>query len=304
MLIHIGYHKTGTTWLQNYLFHDREAGFCQPWERGEIIDRLVLADALAFDASATRAHFGVKREEAERTGLMPVLSAERLSGNPHSGGYDSKIVADNLHACFPGDRVLVVFREQRSMILSSYKQYVRVGGTGSLGRYLEPPRMGAPRAPMFRLGYFEYDHLIGYYRRLFGAERVLAAPFEWLKKDADAFSRLITDFAGVKPAGPATKERSNIALSGLASLLKRPVNALLVRDRVNPGAVFDHPRLNTGLEAAFERIDTLTPSGVQRWFDERMKRRIAAHVGARFRESNRRLGAMLDIDLGELGYDV
>ncbi len=304
MLIHIGYHKTGTTWLQNFLFNDRGAGFTQPWERGDIIDRLVLADVFAFDAIETRGYFAEKRREAEAQGLIPVLSAERLSGNPHSGGYDSRTVADRLRACFPEDRVLVVFREQKSMILSSYKQYVRVGGTSSLKRYLHPPEMGKPRVPLFRLDYFRYDRLVSYYRDLFGAERVLAMPFEHLKQDAAAFTKRICDFAGAKEPAEIKRERSNVALSGLAALLKRPVNALCVRDRVNPGALIDHPKFNTGMESLFETVDRLTPKGVQDWFDGRAKRAIAAHAGDHFREGNRRLGELVGVDLGALGYDI
>jgi hypothetical protein len=67
-------------------------------------------------------------ERCERGGLIPMVSSERLSGNPHSGGYDSAVLAERLHQVFPGARVLVMIREQRSMILSSWAQYVRVGG--------------------------------------------------------------------------------------------------------------------------------------------------------------------------------
>jgi len=306
MLIHIGYHKTGTTWLQNFLFNDAQAGFTQPWERGDIIDRLVLADSLAFDPRETRAYFDERLKAAESRGLIPVLSAERLSGNPHSGGYDSKLVADHLAATFPppDHRVLIVFREQKSMILSSYKQYVRVGGTSSLRRYLNPPEMGKPRVPLFRLDYFRYDRLVAYYRNLYGPDRVLAMPFEHLKKDAALFTKRICDFAGAREPSEIKRERSNVALSGLAALLKRPVNALCVRDRVNPGALIDHPRLNTGMESLFETTDKATPKFVQDWFDTHAKRAIAAHVADHFREGNRRLGEMLGEDLGSLGYDV
>jgi len=49
---------------------------------------------------------------------VPVLSAERLSGNPDSGGYDSVHVAEYLAATFPEARVLIVIREQADMLVS------------------------------------------------------------------------------------------------------------------------------------------------------------------------------------------
>jgi hypothetical protein len=35
LLIHIGYHKTGTTWVQRFLFESEAVGFSQPLQRGE-----------------------------------------------------------------------------------------------------------------------------------------------------------------------------------------------------------------------------------------------------------------------------
>lgn len=65
---------------------------------------------------------------AAESDSTPVLSAERLSGNPHSGGYDSLQTAKRLHRLFPQAKVLVVVREQTEEILSCYNQYVRAGG--------------------------------------------------------------------------------------------------------------------------------------------------------------------------------
>ena len=51
---------------------------------------------------------------------VPVISHERLSGYPHSGGHDSKEIAHRLAAVFPNAKVVIVIREQKSMILSNY----------------------------------------------------------------------------------------------------------------------------------------------------------------------------------------
>ena len=72
-------------------------------------------------------------------GLSPVVSFERFSGNPFSGGYDSKEIADRLVRVFPDARVLVIVREQRSMIVSTYKKYVREGGALPPSKFMRPP---------------------------------------------------------------------------------------------------------------------------------------------------------------------
>ena len=54
MLIHIGFHKTGTSYLQRYLFFkDSPDPFVAPWtvRSGEAIEHFVLTHPARFDAS-------------------------------------------------------------------------------------------------------------------------------------------------------------------------------------------------------------------------------------------------------------
>ena len=149
VLIHIGYHKTSTTWFQKFLFNNSAIRFILPWRNPEILPVLVYPHALDFAPHTCRKYFQAAILEAQNCGLIPALSSEELSGNPHSGGYASKELADRLAAVFPEAKVLIVIREQKSMIVSTYKQYVKVGGTYSLANYLQPPVRGRERIPLF-----------------------------------------------------------------------------------------------------------------------------------------------------------
>ena len=85
-LVHVGYHKTGTTWFQTRFFDDSSSGFLLPWSRADQIDEwIVLPKQLHFDPAAARAHFenGLSRARAE--GRIAVISHERLSGNCIAG---------------------------------------------------------------------------------------------------------------------------------------------------------------------------------------------------------------------------
>ena len=54
-LVHIGYHKTGTTWLQNHLFARQDAGFFVPFDRKTTLNRILIEPyPLVFDADAAR----------------------------------------------------------------------------------------------------------------------------------------------------------------------------------------------------------------------------------------------------------
>ncbi len=184
-LLHIGYMKTGSTWLQTRVLNDPAAGLLALASREALTEILVRPSVLDYDAEAVRALVAGPLAVCEKRGLVPVISHERLSGNPISGGFDSTIVADRLAELFPMARVAIVIREQRSFLTSFYNEYVCGGGACSLASFLHPPP-GA-KLPLFNARFLEYHRLIEYYHEAFGRERVLVLPFETLARDRLAF---------------------------------------------------------------------------------------------------------------------
>ncbi len=79
-LLHIGYHKTATTWLQEALFNNTENGFYSPWNRGQITEDFVKPNALTFDPLITRARYENGISKAVQNNVIATLSHERLSG--------------------------------------------------------------------------------------------------------------------------------------------------------------------------------------------------------------------------------
>jgi hypothetical protein len=51
-------------------------------------------------------------------------------------------------------------------------------------------------------------------------------------------------------------------------------------------------------------MDALLPASFKKSRDAKMKSLVKEMVGDRYRESNRRVGQLLDMDLGSYGYDV
>jgi hypothetical protein len=303
-LLHIGYHKTGSVWLRQALFTNGRAGFVHPWRRNEITERLVLPNALDFCAEETAAWFRSGLDAASTSGRVPVASHERLSGNPHAGGYDSRYLAERLAAVFPDARVLIVVREQRGAIVSNYKQYVRVGGRTSIRRYLSPPQEGRTRIPLFDLRHFEYDRLIAVHQKLFGRDRVLVLPFELLRHDPMAFLAATVDFAGPPASMPPTVDRAerNQALSALSTGLKRRAN-VLVRDTLNPTGLVEHAGLNKRLVAILEGVDGRVPRDTRQRWEDRLTAAVSGAAGDRFAASNRRTSELTGLDLAGYGYE-
>ena len=182
-LIHIGYHKTASTWLQKNLFDNESSGFKRYISQKELRDKLILVNGLNFDVEEFQDYYQNLLDD----NFCSVISNERLSGNPHSGGYDSKEIADRLKACFPKGKVLIIIREQKDMILSTYIQYVRAGGACALHDYLEPSKRNQAIMPLFNYEYFNYFNLVSYYQKLFSKENVLVLPFELFKSEPKLF---------------------------------------------------------------------------------------------------------------------
>jgi len=313
VLVHIGYHKTGSNWLQHMLFEDPATGYA--WLGHETKDhpvRRVIHDRpLEFRNKQVRRELEALARDAESRGLHPVVSLERLSGHPFSGGHDSRQIADRLHEVLPDGRVLIVIREQRSMILATYKQYVKAGGTGTVSQFLEPATTRSLRARLFDYRHFEYDHLIGHYQSLFGSDNVLVMAFEQLARDGRGFVERIAEFAGrpipvdVLDRLPYTT-RSNPSPSALTIAGLRRVNRFTPRTELDPAPVAEWEGAER-LAQRLKKTDLLNRRATRKLAtraEESLRRTVYEAVGERYTESNRRTVELTALDLAAYGWPV
>ncbi len=296
MLIHIGYPKTGSTWLQNNLVGAAHTGLMAVAKRRMVKELLIRANPLWYEPDRLFDHVGPRLEMCRRRSRVPVISHELLAGHPLSAGHNSTLIADRLKTAFPDARVLIVIREQRAMLLSLYKEYVKNGGPGPLHRYWHPP--GGERYPVFDFRYLEFHRLIGYYHDLYGPDRVCVLPFEWFVEDKLAFCNTILRFAGAEPTARVPEERRRPSLGGLAVAIRARTNALLHRDGNNAEARFYLP----AVAKLIEGLDRNLPAAWGRFFDRRMVSEIEAKVGHRYTDSNERTADLIGLDLARYGY--
>ena len=309
-LIHIGYHKTGTKWLRGGLFLNKAAGYHWIDKDTPPVRRIVREHPLEFDADASRSEFEPLLAEAETKGLMPVICWGRLAGQAFSGGYDTKEIADRLKAVFPDGRIVVVVREQRSMIVSTYKQYVKAGGPSRVEGFLEPGADQGWRIPMFDYEYFEYHRLLGYYRSLFGADNVLALPYDELVRDRRGFLTKIGEFSG-RPvpdkvlAEMSDAKRRNPAQSALVLGATRVLNRFGPRNELNPAPLVESSFVHGLATRMRKKVDPANLPAT-RTLAERsehsLKQAVARAVGDRYVESNRITAELLGADLAAYGW--
>jgi hypothetical protein len=313
ILLHIGYHKTGSGWLRRFFFVNPETGFGWIGKSGmeHPVRRLVAVRPFAFDAATSRSEFDPLLQRVESEGLIPVVAFERLTGHPFSGGYDSKEIANRLAETFPKGRVLVVIREQRSMILSTYAQYVREGGTWPLEQFMKPPVTKSMRIPWFDFRHFEYHYLIAYYRRLFGENNVLALTFEQFRADPAAFVSEIARFGG-RPltdevlGSLSLREKSNPSPSPVAVELRRQVNRLAWAADLNPSPVFTARAIALPMRRLGSTLDQsqIGPKRLNARRQAELQRLIDDAVGGRYVESNRITARLTGIDLARYEWTL
>jgi hypothetical protein len=199
--VHIGFHKTATTWLQREVFphHPR----LRPYVDGRVwndpfLREIVAESDRAFDPERARAAFeaGLPRLGALAADTVVVVSAERLSGHAASGGYDTVSIARRLHATLPDARVLMVVRSQIDMIESEYRQLV---GEGYPGRIASLWSSDAWKTAQFDLGQYEYDTLVREYQQQFGAPNIAVFSYEGVVANRSGFLDRLAAFLGIEP---------------------------------------------------------------------------------------------------------
>ena len=310
LLIHIGYQKTGSTWLQHTVFDDKNTGFMRPWTSqsdiggaDKVIDQFIITNAFRFDPKLIRKIFEPGIQLAIEQDGVPVLSEEVLVGDHIHGKYWGKEVADQLHAVFPEALILIFIREQKSLVKSSYGQYLRAGSAATIQRYIGSagtlmPGFGA----ICQLDYLEYDLLIEYYQNLFGRENVLVLPFELLKKDQQTVAKRIISFAGSKGTfrNLQTSAR-NVGFKGATFSVRRNLNIFCAPvDSYGGSRVPLTWRIANKLSSVIDRV---IPQSIHKRAGEQLDRLIADGVTDYFRESNQRTSHLIGINLADLGYD-
>jgi hypothetical protein len=305
-LVHIGYHKTATTWLQRTLFSTDSEYFVplspdgNPNRLGRcfVFDRDgVLLSPFEMNRDAILDQVAAVAAGVEIAGKIPVISHERLSGNFYGGAFDAKIIADRIKACLPNARILCVIREQKDMILSTYHQFIRIGGTDSLGKYLARRQDG--KRPGFTLDTLRYVDAVSYYQELFGRVNTLVLPYELLKTDPDDFAKRIGNLVSVsveKGAVDSTVIYNERTRDSLA--LRFPfVNLFSHRSSVNSHSPL-YSSAGARLVSAIDRLlGAIGASPV-----EKFEREIEAAVQDRYEAGNRELSERIGIDLAQFGY--
>lgn len=181
-IIHIGYHKTGTTWFQKNIY---PYVMNKKYIQRDIVRKMFLEKSgLDFDARYVKNYFKNTYEE------NIIICEEELTGNIHTGGHHGFLtlgICHRLKNIFPEAKIVIFIRSQQSIIASTYKQYIKMGGNYSSKEYLFHKGTYPHRVPLFSFDHFNYYDLISEYSKLFGKENVFVYLFEEFLENKEKF---------------------------------------------------------------------------------------------------------------------
>lgn len=210
-VIHIGYHKTASTFLQNNLFPYIDVNYAFMANRNrDILNNIETKDfKIELHNEYMNELFGEKKYNVD------LISHEALSGFPDGKRPEASfIIADNLKKIYPDAKILIVLRNQFDYILSFYTYRVAVKGEEyrSFKIFLKK----AEKKGLFKK--MIYHELVDYYIKLFGHENILLIPMEVLRSDENTFLKDITNFIGVPLPKIISNTPRNVSTKKIAVL--------------------------------------------------------------------------------------
>ncbi len=304
LLCHVGYPKAGSTWFQRHVFQNPELGFSMPWgvQSSSFIEHVKVIDTFLFDEMLQEIHRyydeGVRSSAAQ--GLVPVLSYENILVEPFGGKADRRESARRLKALFPYGRFLLVIREQKAIILSSYIEHLRRVFTTKIDRFmgfddLRRPGFGASCPPEF----FLYDRLIAYLKDQFGISNLLVLPIELM--NSREFEERLYSFIGM-PISERFRE-----LTRTKERERRKSDLVFLRHLNYIG----HSRYMTKGNDSFLRraaygtnifLNPIVPDCLYNHNVRKLKVYIESVLDNFYQRSNQVTSQMIGIDLSKLGY--
>lgn len=220
-VIHIGFPKTATTFLQWEVFPQLEGiNYIDYNACRRLFPYLISLDKLDYELEPVRSAM-VQYEKAEATNLY---SFESLCGSPYAyKGMNRSSIAHGLRD-LGFNKVIITVRDQAKAIDSFYRQYIVHGGTLRFKDWLDIENKRNWMHKHFSLSYLKYDLLAEHYYQLFGAENVLVLDSSSFKSD-ESIAKLV-QFIGAERVvqKEVDSKRINASLTNLSTNLLRICN--------------------------------------------------------------------------------
>ena len=176
-LVHIGYAKAGSSFLQNWFQQNPDfvyvenaiVGFTNINNLFSYIyenDLMQIKEKRKKDCLQKQTFFVSSHEEIAFWQGPPQTKVIGIELRPYPIKAHQKQVAQYFKQLLSTPKILVITRGFESMILSAYSQYVKVGGRLTLKGF-------TTQYEKLMLDFWDYDYIINLYSELFGKENII-----------------------------------------------------------------------------------------------------------------------------------
>lgn len=238
--IHVGNHKTGTTWMQKFAYplHSEINYLGWPYKDQnfeKVFRELIDARDLDFDSEKIINNLSV---------LISQTETEKITGMCHPyfsctnfiTGENARRNAERLFNVFGPVKIIFIIREQLSMIYSIYSQYIKCGGTLPINKFIYDPIVSK--------GFIErlkWHKQINMYYEIFGKKNVYIGLYEQFKYHKSSFLKNIYKFLGCRNVNfiPKTEKIVSKRLTNLAILFSRYCNKFFRTNYNNSDKLFN-----------------------------------------------------------------
>lgn len=300
LLIHVGYHKTGSTFWQKNIFRAENINLL---DRAEVQHELLQPSVYEF----SKKHFNDWLSQRLVPNQLNVISDEELSGNIHTYGNGRSItfeMIERLSEIEVADVYILMFiRNQVDMIDSCYRQYVKRGGSCSFNNYVNPKGLGSHRHrfPRFSLEHFRYDDVISHWYRKLDKESVLIYTYERFKQSPDEILKDLSQKLSIPLTSFSTEKQANKGLSNVSITLARISNRMFNDDPIAKNSIFSFRLMQLFFIKIYTRLDGFFPRFKKiNYFDNEMKEKLDDY----YHESNKKTEKLLELKLSDLNYSM
>jgi len=222
LFVHIGCHKTGTTWLQRYYFPNHPAiRYLNHGPNPDAFRFLLRADEDQWNTGTAKDL--LKQMNHDNGGKANLYSEENLSGNLWSACRDSMQIAHRLRQTCESAKIIIVIRSQIEMLRSIFVQYVHEGGWRNIKSFLGDQTLAGKTL----MEHLKYAPLINTYIQLFGKNNVHVGIYEEFAADPQGFLEELNLFLAINTIQISERyyaKRANRAYSPVSMSIARFLN--------------------------------------------------------------------------------
>lgn len=284
-ICHIGYPKTGTTYLQQNVFNQLKGlKFIYNDSLVKLFNKLSNNDDTILNLKLVKHKF----DNVFKDSNINLCSYEPLTGQHHLSGFINRTIIARRLKRSGFNKIIISIRNQYDIIGSSYKQYIKSGGVLTFDDYFNFTEN--QNSPYFRLDYFNYFLIAELYVSIFGKENVLIIQYEHL--NSKQYFDSIFNFIDLPSHNIKSQLVANKSISKAKTELLRKMNHFAYSP-LHPSYLFSKKISTNRIYNLINRLPFFNSS------DSYLTKKHTERICEIFEESNSKLEAYFNLKLSE-----